>query len=155
MNGIKDKIANLPLEQILTGATRIKGIKIVLILNIILCGCGSRDMEKETWIVPCNFTGTLTVYFNFNKKAQADKDRIYKFNNDGIYYSSLSTNEGFTPDFNQTLSIKLDCNGNEKIIKYFDNADSSKLKQGEIYATYFLTGKDSLYCETISILKKR
>ncbi|SDR89368.1 hypothetical protein SAMN05216490_0145 [Mucilaginibacter mallensis] len=113
-------------------------------------------MEKETWIVPCGYTGTLTVYFN-SKVAQHSENRIYKFNNKGVYYTNLNSNEGFTTDFNQTLNILIDCNGHYQKISFFDNdnPDTSKLISGQKYATYFLTGKDGLFNESLSILTKK
>jgi hypothetical protein len=125
--------------------------KLAISIFLVISMSCTKNLEKETWIVPCNYTGTLTVYFR-NISPQRD-GRIYKFNSKGTYYSNFDVNQGFTPDFNKTLSLIMDCNYGKRRIPYYQ--DSLKAKKGETYATYFLSGEDSLACESILIAIKK
>ena len=123
---------------------------LILILFLFVMGC-TPDLEKETWIFPCNYRGTLTVYFR--DKLHKGNSRIYLFNKKGISYSDFKINEGFTPDFDQSLSLIMDCNHTQKKIHYYQ--DSLKAKKGEVYATYFLSGSEELPCESLLITVKQ
>lgn len=154
MNGIKSKAVNP--QQVEALINRINYKALITLITIGIVSSCTKNKEKEVWIVPCNYTGTLTVYFNAKRPDQSlEKNRIYKFNEQGVYYSNLNTNDGFTPDFNKMMSIEMNCTNSKKSILYYDNADSSQVKPGEFYATYFLSGNDSLYCESILVLRKK